>query len=46
MEKEATKSERTATCIQCENSPASNESKPVEFAVSLTGDFTDVESTA
>lgn len=43
-EKEATKKERTATCIQCEGSPVSVESKPVRFAVSLTGDFSDVSS--
>ena len=45
-EREAKKRERTATCVQCENSPASLESKPVEFTVSLTGDFSDVTSTA
>ena len=45
-DREATKKERTATCIQCELSPASLESKPVEFSVSLTGDFTDVTSSA
>lgn len=36
----------TETCVQCENSPTSLESKPVEFTVSLTGDFTDVASAA
>ena len=45
-DREATKKERTSTCIQCELSPASLESKPVEFSVSLTGDFTDVTSSA
>jgi len=45
-DKEATKKERTATCISCEGSPASMESKPVEFSVSLTGDFTDVETSS
>jgi hypothetical protein len=35
-----------STCVQCENSPASLESKPVEFTVSLTGDFTDVSGAA
>lgn len=44
--KEATKKERTATCVQCEASPPAAQSKPVTFAVSLTGDFTDVSSTA
>ena len=45
-EREARRSERTATCVQCENSPASLESRPVEFSVSLTGDFSDVSSAA
>lgn len=35
-----------AWCIQCEFSPPSEESKPVEFTVSLTGDFTDISSAA
>ena len=35
-----------AWCVQCEFSPASLESKPVEFTVSLTGDFTDIASAA
>ena len=45
-EREAKRTERTHTCVQCENSPASLESKPVEFTVSLTGDFSDVSSAA
>lgn len=44
-EKEANKKERTDTCVQCEGSPPSIESKPVEFSVSLTGDFSDITST-
>jgi hypothetical protein len=43
-EKEGDSKKGTTTCIQCENSPPSLESKPVEFTVSLTGDFTDVAS--
>jgi hypothetical protein len=35
-----------AVCVQCENNPSSLESKPVEFTVSLTGDFTDVSGAA
>ena len=45
-EKEAKKMERTDTCVQCEGSPPSIESKPVEFTISLTGDFSDVGSSA
>jgi len=45
-EKEGKKANRTAVCLQCENSPASLESKPVEFTVSLAGDFADVSSSA
>ena len=43
-EKEGALEDTETTCIQCENSPASLESKPVEFTVSLTGDFSDVAS--
>lgn len=38
------RSQRTDTCVQCENSPATQESKPVVFTVSLTGDFSDASS--
>jgi hypothetical protein len=40
-DREAKRSERTATCVQCEGSPPSVDSRPVELTVSLTGDFTD-----
>ena len=43
-EMEGTKKDVDTMCIQCENSPSSLESKPVEFTVSLTGDFSDVSS--
>lgn len=43
-EHEAKKIQRDTTCVQCENSPAVNESKPVAFTVSLDGDFSDVPS--
>jgi len=43
-EKEGKREQRSFMCIYCENSPPSLESKPIEFTVSLTGDFSDVSS--
>lgn len=45
-DRDGSHNERSSTCIMCENSPASIESKPVEFTVSLTGNFDDVSSAA
>ena len=45
-ERESNKKERTATCIACDGAPPSIESRPVEFTVSLTGDFSDVTNSA
>jgi hypothetical protein len=43
-EKEGKKKDRTTVCVQCEDSPAVNESKPIAFTLSLDGDFSDVQS--
>ena len=43
-EKETKKRDRTATCLQCEDSPTSLVAKDIQFSVSLTGDFSDVIS--
>ena len=45
-EREGKKAQKGHVCIFCENSPPSLESKPVEFTISLTGDFSDVSSAA
>jgi len=45
-EREAAKNERKDTCIVCDGAPSSLESRPVEFQVSLIGDFSDVTSSA
>ena len=40
-DREAKRADRTATCVQCEGTPPSIDSRPVELTVSLTGDFSD-----
>jgi hypothetical protein len=41
---EAKTIDKTATCLQCENSPAGSADEIVPFTVSLVGDFSDIEN--